>query len=161
MPWKYFQWRRWMALKKTLCICLQNKEQGLDKDREPGMLSLQSKDSDTCAGGWGGSALPCSPGTTWITAIPVTTELTCLVTQPGCVSLNCQPCHRAMVFYHKWRQLVLLLEHGDTPRTQHIHRFLTWIPAPSLLWAQGSKLRPKCHYLLWTMCGYKDWALRN
>lgn len=58
-----------MARKKILCISLQNKAQGLDK------LSLQSKDSHSCAGGQGGSALPCSPGTTWITAIPATTEL--------------------------------------------------------------------------------------
>lgn len=42
---------------------------------QPGMLSLQSKDGDTCAGGRGGSALPCSPGTLWVTARPATTEL--------------------------------------------------------------------------------------
>lgn len=130
MPWKYFRWKRWMALKTILCICLQNKAQGLDKDREPGTLSLQSKNSNTCAGGQGGSALPCSPGTTWITAIPQNSA--CLVTQPGCVSLNCQLCHRAMVFSHKWRHLVLLLEHGETSRTQHIHRLLRLIRAPSL-----------------------------
>lgn len=36
MPWKCFQWKRWMALKKILCIFLQNKAQGLDKARESG-----------------------------------------------------------------------------------------------------------------------------
>lgn len=150
MPWKYFQWKRWMALKKILCICLQNRAQGLDKDREPGTLSLQSKDSNTCAAGTAALALPglqqyhrtqlvwwhSQDVSAWIANVPqgnyFLTQMEALSASPG-----------------GWGHM----QNTTHPQAPEMN--------PSSFPLQGSKLRAKCHYPLWTMYGHKDWTLRN
>lgn len=119
MPWKYFQWKRWMALKKILCICLQNKAQGLDKD-SLGCCHCKARMVTPVL--VAEVALPC-PAALELSGLQQDQQpqnSTCVVTQSGCVSFNCQPCHRATIFSQKWSHLVLLLWHwGHIQSTTH------------------------------------------